>query len=317
MTRNHRVKCIICIIVSAVLCHHNCPGYNANSVNVARQYYTYLQQYAVDPSRVDLNTLIQDLFADRKGSVYNDLYVNVYGNPDVDVDITAYLATAGGYKNKYGYPLNIVVDEDSFSYREVGVSVYLSVSKYVFCRNGAAPVDFVTRETVLVEGGKIVCIFKGEDLRENSPIEDGPVEDAPAEDYVQYPPIRKSGYLSAASVCISGQDLVFKVSFQINGMKDRLGYVSCYLYDHRGYALNDYNSKYHTTWGNVATSTAICPMYDRTCFTDLEVSIPISELHLGRGTHRLQLLIVVWDESESAPVEVFRSGYMSFGYTSY
>lgn len=315
MTRN-RIKHIICIIVSAVLCHHNCPGYNARSVNVAGQYYSYLQQYAADPSRVDIHTLIQDMFVDSRGSVYNDIYVNVYGNPDVDVDITAYLATAGGYKNRYGYPLNIVVDEDSFRYREVGASLYLSVSKHVFCRNGAAPVDYVTRETVLVQGGKIVCIFKGEDLREDNPVEDGPAEDTPAEDgpakdYIKHF-VRKSGSLSEASVCISGHDLVFKVSFNIDGMKDKDGEVSCYLYDNRGYALNDYNSNYYTTEGKVAASTAICPMYDRTCFTDLEVAIPISELHLGRGIHRLQLLIVVWDESGSDPVEIFRSEYLRF-----
>jgi len=125
-------------------------------------YYSLLHQYASDPSRVELNDRIKDLFVDGQGSVYNDVYSVVYNNPVTNSDILNYVTAVGAYKNKSGgYSLNIEVNENSFQYNiKDANTIYVTVSKRVFCRYGTTPTDFVTREVVYLRNNKIVCIFK-------------------------------------------------------------------------------------------------------------------------------------------------------------
>lgn len=126
------------------------------------QYYSLLQQYASDPSRVELNDRIKNLFVDGQGSVYNDIYTVVYNNPVTNSDILNYVTAIGAYKNKSGgHTLNIEVNQNSFQFKvKDSHTVYVTVSKRVFCRYGSNPIDFVTKEVVLFQNNKIVCIFK-------------------------------------------------------------------------------------------------------------------------------------------------------------
>lgn len=126
------------------------------------QYYSLLQQYASDPSRVELNDRIKNLFVDGQGSVYNDIYTVVYNNPVTNSDILNYVTAIGAYKNKSGgHTLNIEVNQNSFQFKvKDSHTVYVTVSKRVFCRYGSNPIDFVTKEVVLFQNNKIVCVFK-------------------------------------------------------------------------------------------------------------------------------------------------------------
>lgn len=91
-----------------------------------------------------------------------------------------------------------------------------------------------------------------------------------------------------------------------------------YFFDNRGVPLEDYNSRYSTTARKVAASIEICPSYDNAVYTDLEVTIPMSELHLGRNRYEtLQVQVFVWDYSQPQHKELFRSSIIKFRYTSY
>lgn len=96
----------------------------------------------------------------------------------------------------------------------------------------------------------------------------------------------------------------------MNGKKSM---VVCYFYDESGNPLKDMNSSYKTVSGDVSSSVDITPSYERSIYTDLEVRIPKSELHLnGVSERRLKVQVVVWENSNSEFVELFRSDYVEF-----
>lgn len=94
--------------------------------------------------------------------------------------------------------------------------------------------------------------------------------------------------------------LSVKVSFNVIGMKGKDGKVSCYFYDANGKALLDTNNSYCTneTPSHVANSSLIKPKYDNSKYTDYEVTIPYSELHLSSAnTTTLRVDVIIWDSS--------------------
>ena len=151
-----------CLSLSLLL-HLQCyADVKSDATSKIRLYYSWLQQYAADPSRVELNNRIQELFVDGKGSVYNDIYSVIYKNPETNSDVLNYLTAVAAYKNKSGgHPLSIEVNSSSFQYRVKDYNtVYVTVSKRVYCLYGSMPVDFVTKEVVMFQNNKIVCIYK-------------------------------------------------------------------------------------------------------------------------------------------------------------
>lgn len=298
---------IFCFILSVVPGQYSARAFDdirTEALNTVRLYYRYLQSYAADPSQVWLNENIKGLFCDGKGSVYNDVYSIAYGNADTDSDIMNYLTAVGAYKNKSGgFPLELIVDEGSFRCEVAGSSVYVYVSKKVVCRYGSIPVDYCVPEAVLVQNGKIVCIF-----RKAAPSD-------PVTVPVRTENVRKTGYVSDVAVWTDGVELMVDVSFVINGMKGRKGTVICYFYDDAHRALRDMNSSYATFSGCVASATDICPSYDSSRYEDLRIKIPVSELHLrGRYPRKLGLEVVLWDVSMQPADDVFKSFYVEFTY---
>lgn len=102
-------------------------------------------------------------------------------------------------------------------------------------------------------------------------------------------------------VNVSGKKgLSVKVSFNIIGMKEKEGKVSCYFYDSNGKALLDTNNSYNTsgTPSYVAVSRSIKPGYDNSKYTDYEITIPYEELHLlNTNSTTLRVDVLIWDYS--------------------
>lgn len=84
-----------------------------------------------------------------------------------------------------------------------------------------------------------------------------------------------------------------KVSFDIWNCRGVNGTVNVYFYKSDGTALKDFNNSYCTTDGYVANHTNICPSYDNSKYTDLEVTIPVSELHCSNDIFNLYYDVTV------------------------
>lgn len=125
----------------------------------------------------------------------------------------------------------------------------------------------------------------------------------------------KSVYVSNDADVDDEKGLSVKVSFDVSGMKGHNGRVSCYFYDTNGNALIDRNNRYHTsgTPSNVSSGEDIKPRYDNSTYTDLEIKIPYSELHLSSTYSRtLRVDVVVWDYYSGSGKEVARKDGTTF-----
>jgi hypothetical protein len=110
-------------------------------------------------------------------------------------------------------------------------------------------------------------------------------------------------------------EILIRTDFNINGMEGKNAEVSCYFYDGNGYRLRDRNSTYCTSDGQVAAGTEIKPPYSHTKYTDLEIRIPKSELHLnGRRLDVIQVVVVIWDKSQPRAEEICKSSVIKFCY---
>lgn len=125
----------------------------------------------------------------------------------------------------------------------------------------------------------------------------------------------KSVYVSNDADVDGEKGLSVKVSFDVSGMKGHNGRVSCYFYDTNGNALIDRNNRYHTsgTPSNVSSGEDIKPRYDNSTYTDFEIKIPYSELHLSSTYSRtLRVDVVVWDYYSGSGKEVTRKDGTTF-----
>ena len=125
----------------------------------------------------------------------------------------------------------------------------------------------------------------------------------------------KSVYVSNDADVDGEKGLSVKVSFDVSGMKGHNGRVSCYFYDTNGNALIDRNNRYHTSGipSNVSSGEDIKPRYDNSTYTDFEIKIPYSELHLSSTYSRtLRVDVVVWDYYSGSGKEVARKDGTTF-----
>lgn len=125
----------------------------------------------------------------------------------------------------------------------------------------------------------------------------------------------KSVYVSNDADVDGEKGLSVKVSFDVSGMKGHNGRVSCYFYDTNGNALIDRNNRYHTsgTPSNVSSGEDIKPRYDNSTYTNFEIKIPYSELHLSSTYSRtLRVDVVVWDYYSGSGKEVARKDGTTF-----
>lgn len=298
---------LIILLASSALSLQYCLAYDARNeaAQKVRLYYSLLQQYARNPSRTELYDRIAELFIDGQGSVCNDIYSKVYGYPAANSDIRNYITAAGAYKNRSGgYPLDIRIDSESFRFDEKGSDgIYVSVMKYVSCRGGKIPAEYNFREVLLIRNDKIVCIF---------PEKEKPQEHVDTDIYIS--PV-KEGWISGVRMFSTMNEILIRTDFNINGMEGKNAEVSCYFYDGNGYRLRDRNSTYCTSDGQVAAGTEIKPPYSHTKYTDLEIRIPKSELHLnGRRLDVIQVVVVIWDKSQPRAEEICKSSVIKFCY---
>lgn len=301
------MKRSLIILLASALSLQYCLAYDARNeaAQKVRLYYSLLQQYARNPSRTELYDRIAELFIDGQGSVCNDIYSKVYGYPAANSDIRNYITAAGAYKNRSGgYPLDIRIDSESFRFDEKGSDgIYVSVMKYVSCRGGKIPAEYNFREVLLIRNDKIVCIF---------PEKEKPQEHVDTDIYIS--PV-KEGWISGVRMFSTMNEILIRTDFNINGMEGKNAEVSCYFYDGNGYRLRDRNSTYSTSDGQVAAGTEIKPPYSHTKYTDLEIRIPKSELHLnGRRLDVIQVVVVIWDKSQPRAEEICKSSVIKFCY---
>jgi hypothetical protein len=301
------MKRSLIILLASALSLQYCLAYDARNeaAQKVRLYYSLLQQYARNQSRTELYDRIAELFIDGQGSVCNDIYSKVYGYPAANSDIRNYITAAGAYKNRSGgYPLDIRIDSESFRFDEKGSDgIYVSVMKYVSCRGGKIPAEYNFREVLLIRNDKIVCIF---------PEKEKPQEHVDTDIYIS--PV-KEGWISGVRMFSTINEILIRTDFNINGMEGKNAEVSCYFYDGNGYRLRDRNSTYCTSDGQVATGTEIKPPYSHTKYTDLEIRIPKSELHLnGRRLDVIQVVVVIWDKSQPRAEEICKSSVIKFCY---
>lgn len=129
-------------------------------------------------------------------------------------------------------------------------------------------------------------------------------------------PVSSSKNATIKSVSVSNnadvdgeKGLSVKVSFDVSGMKDHKGRVSCYFYDSNGNALVDKNNRYFTTGtpSYVSSGEDIKPRFENSTYTEFEVKIPYSELHLsGTYSRTLRVDVIVWDYNSGVGKEVAR-----------
>lgn len=88
--------------------------------------------------------------------------------------------------------------------------------------------------------------------------------------------------------------MMIHVKFNVKNALGRKGKVIAYFNYQDGKALEDYNGKYCTTEGHVCASSKFSPKYSNTNFNDLKIFMPNSELHMGKGSSKLDFYVVVW-----------------------
>ena len=90
--------------------------------------------------------------------------------------------------------------------------------------------------------------------------------------------------------------------------KDQEVKVVAYFYKAKGEMLPDLNGKYRTANGKVATSKKLKPKSDEGVSSDVELFIPIDELHLKSGTHTYYCRVHIIDPDSQR----VKSDYMKF-----
>lgn len=96
------------------------------------------------------------------------------------------------------------------------------------------------------------------------------------------------------------------VKFNTYGVKGKTGRCSAYFYFENGQRLLDYNRNYGTYDGQVSTWADFSPGYDNTTFSDLELFIPYSELHInGHAECKFNLIISIGGEDTSSDYQHF------------
>jgi hypothetical protein len=80
-----------------------------------------------------------------------------------------------------------------------------------------------------------------------------------------------------------------------------------------GQPLKDFNDSYNTTAGHVAAGKNFTPSYDRSTYTDLDIFIPYSELHMADGNHELCFDLEIYDKRSNTHFATSPS-YYNFTY---
>lgn len=85
--------------------------------------------------------------------------------------------------------------------------------------------------------------------------------------------------------------------------------LCAYFYSENGSKLNDNNGKYKSSDGTVSASTDFYPKYDKATFHDLQIKIPVSELHLSlEKTYNLKVSIKAFVKNNGGNYQQLSNG---------
>lgn len=93
--------------------------------------------------------------------------------------------------------------------------------------------------------------------------------------------------------------MMIHVKFNVKNALERKGKVIAYFSYQDGSALEDYNGKYCTQSGKVCASSEFSPKYTNTNYNDLKIFMPYSELHMGKGSSKLDFYLNVWIDGKN------------------
>ncbi len=100
--------------------------------------------------------------------------------------------------------------------------------------------------------------------------------------------------------------VTIKVTFTVENMIGRKGYCGAFFYFQGAQQmLKDYDNNYASSNGQVAVTGSFVPNYSATEFTDFELFIPYSQLHLGSGKHNVCFAVSIFDGTRQLCVSQF------------
>ncbi|MDX2246446.1 MAG: M48 family metalloprotease [Bacteroidia bacterium] len=112
-----------------------------------------------------------------------------------------------------------------------------------------------------------------------------------------------------------GREYGMRIHVKFNANK--LMYKNCdliaYFYFASGTEIHDYNGNYRTVTGQVSVGHSFKPNYENALYSDFELFIPYSELHIGRGKNDLKFnLIAFKGNKQLGPPSKFYSFYVNY-----
>jgi len=89
--------------------------------------------------------------------------------------------------------------------------------------------------------------------------------------------------------------------------------LNIYFYDKQGNPLKDFNKSYHTTNGNVSVHENFVPQYDDTTFNDFKLFMPVQELHMTKGKHKLMFIAKLYNYDDKKIFAESKKIYINIG----
>jgi len=110
-----------------------------------------------------------------------------------------------------------------------------------------------------------------------------------------------------------GKSVKIKANLRIDHLIGKTLRVDARFYFPQGKALRDFDQKYRSAAGLVLASNTIVPKYKKTTVTGMTVRIPVSQLHLAAGSHKMYAYLTISDgdkvlASKSTPYFTAGSG---------
>ena len=93
--------------------------------------------------------------------------------------------------------------------------------------------------------------------------------------------------------------MMIHVKFNVKNALGRKGKVIAYFNYQDGSALEDYNGKYCTSGGKVCASSEFSPKYSSSNYNDFKIFMPYSELHMGKGSSKLDFYLNIWIDGKN------------------
>lgn len=107
--------------------------------------------------------------------------------------------------------------------------------------------------------------------------------------------------------------MLIHTEFETEGCKDENMMVAVYFYTESGSVLKDYDGKYKSSDGNVATHLNTTATYDSSIWKDFKIFMPYDQLHMASGKHELKFYVTIY--SPLTKEFLANSDYVHFTFT--